>query len=52
MEYIIDGTLFPRGKDKDGCTLFIFNCRKHTKGVKDMEEMQKCIVYWFERLER
>lgn len=52
MDYIYEGAFFPEGRDKDGCKLFILKCKKHTKGTKDFEELQRCVVYWFERLER
>lgn len=52
MDYILDGSFFTRGRDKDGCKLLIFKCKKHVKGTKEFEEMQKCFVYWVERLER
>lgn len=44
--------LFPHNKDKDGRTLLIFKCKNYLKGQNDMEEVKRCIVYWFERLER
>lgn len=52
MDFLKEGVLFAHGKDKDGCTLFIFKCRKHQKGQKDFEEIKRCVIYWLERLER
>lgn len=52
MEYLLDGSVFSHGKDVDGCTLLVFKCKKHVKGQRDFEELKKCVVYWFERLER
>lgn len=51
-EYLEDGSCFSYGKDKDGKKLFIIKSKLHFKGVKDFSELQRCIVYWFERLER
>jgi hypothetical protein len=51
-EYIEAGVCFAFGKDKDGKSLFIIKSKLHTKGLRDFSELQKCIVYWFERLER
>lgn len=52
MEYLKEGICFSHGKDKDGKALFIIKSKLHYKGVKDFSELQRCIVYWFERLER
>lgn len=50
-DYLEDGVIFSYGKDKDGKTLFIIKSKLH-KGAKDFGELQRCIIYWFERLER
>lgn len=52
MDIIVQGGFFPHGHDKDGSTLFVFKCKKYTKGAHDMIELKRCVVYWFERLER
>ncbi|PSN37774.1 hypothetical protein C0J52_15860 [Blattella germanica] len=52
QDYLQDGSLFVRNKDKDGKYLLIFKSKKHIKGQRDMEELKRCVVYWFERLER
>lgn len=52
LEYLKEGICFSHGKDKDGKALFIIKSKLHYKGVKDFPELQRCIVYWFERLER
>ncbi|KAL1130852.1 hypothetical protein AAG570_012093 [Ranatra chinensis] len=52
IEYLSEGSLFVHGRDKDGKSLFIFKCKKHVKGQKDFEELKKCVIYWFERVER
>ncbi|CAH2000838.1 unnamed protein product [Acanthoscelides obtectus] len=52
MDILVMGGFFPHGADIDGCKLLVFKCKKHTKGAIKMEELQKCIIYWFERLER
>lgn len=51
-DYLEDGVVFGFSKDKDGKKLFIIKSKLHVKGVKDFPELQRCIVYWFERLER
>ncbi|XP_043286137.1 motile sperm domain-containing protein 2-like [Venturia canescens] len=51
-EYLEDGVFFGYGKDKDGKTLFIIKSKLHTKGGRDFGELQRCIIYWFERLQR
>ncbi|KAJ8962975.1 hypothetical protein NQ314_005692 [Rhamnusium bicolor] len=52
MDILCSGSFFPHGTDIDGCTLLIFKCNKNTKGGVDQIELRKCVVYWFERLER
>jgi len=52
LDYLQDGSLFAHNKDKDGKILLIFKSKKHVKGQRDMEELKRCVVYWFERLER
>ncbi|GLV42809.1 uncharacterized protein CBL_03549 [Carabus blaptoides fortunei] len=52
MDYLIDGSFFSHGKDIDGSTLLIFKCKLHVKGQKDFDELKRCVVYWFERLDR
>ncbi|EGI62159.1 PREDICTED: motile sperm domain-containing protein 2-like [Acromyrmex echinatior] len=51
-DYLEDGVIFSYSKDKDGKKLFVIKSKLHVKGVKDFAELQRCIVYWFERLER
>lgn len=51
-DYLEEGAFFPRNKDKDGRTLLIFKSKLHNKATKDFWELQRCVVYWFERLER
>ncbi|XP_033352538.1 motile sperm domain-containing protein 2-like isoform X1 [Bombus vosnesenskii] len=51
-EYLNNGLCFIHGKDKDGKTMFVIKCKLHTKGSKDFTQLQKLVVYWFERLER
>lgn len=51
-EYLEEGSCFGYGKDKDGKKLLVIKLKLHVKGVKDFAELQRCIVYWFERLER
>lgn len=52
MDYLKDGLFYPRGKDIDDCTMFVFKSKKHVKGQRDHEELKKCVVYWLERLDR
>ncbi|XP_017788200.1 PREDICTED: motile sperm domain-containing protein 2-like [Habropoda laboriosa] len=51
-DYLENGLCFIYGKDKDGKTMFVIRCKMHTKGSKDFTQLQKLVVYWFERLER
>lgn len=51
-EYLQDGSMFSYSRDNDGKSLFILKCKKHVKGQRDLEELKRCLVYWFERLER
>ncbi|KAH1002437.1 hypothetical protein HUJ04_008524 [Dendroctonus ponderosae] len=52
MDLIIKGAFFPHGKDIDGKQMLVFKCKMHTKGSVDMDEVKRCVVYWFERVER
>lgn len=52
MEYLTDGALFPYGCDKDDKVMLVFKCKMHLKGQKNFDELKKCLIYWFERLER
>ncbi|XP_075228538.1 motile sperm domain-containing protein 2-like [Lycorma delicatula] len=52
MDYLEDGSMFVHNRDKDGKLLFIFKCKKHVKGQKDFDELKRCVLYWFERVER
>jgi hypothetical protein len=52
LDYLQSGSFFAHNKDKDGKMLLIFKSKKHVKGQRDMEELKRCVVYWFERLER
>lgn len=51
-DYLDIGLCFIHGKDKDGKTMFVIKCSLHTKGSKEFNQLQKLVVYWFERLER
>lgn len=44
--------MFSYSRDIDGKSLFILKCKKHVKGQRSLEELKRCLVYWFERLER
>lgn len=52
QDYMNEGMFFPRGRDVDGCLLLIVKSKNHVKGQKDMEEIKKIIIYWFDRIER
>ncbi|XP_060534835.1 motile sperm domain-containing protein 2-like isoform X2 [Cylas formicarius] len=52
MDIIIKGSFFPHGRDIDGKTIFIFKAKLHQKGTVNMDDLKRCVVYWFERLER
>ncbi|XP_011168467.1 motile sperm domain-containing protein 2 isoform X2 [Solenopsis invicta] len=51
-DYLEEGVVFGFSKDKDGKKLFVIKSKLHVKGLRDFPELQRCIVYWFERLER
>ncbi|KAJ8954593.1 hypothetical protein NQ318_003124 [Aromia moschata] len=51
MDILCSGAFFPHGTDIDGCTLLIFKCNRSTKGAVDADDLRRCVVYWFERLE-
>ncbi|XP_037933701.1 motile sperm domain-containing protein 2-like isoform X2 [Teleopsis dalmanni] len=51
-EYLNDGVIFSRNKDIDGKPLLIFKTKLHVKGSKDMEEVNRVVVYWIERIHR
>ncbi|XP_054273872.1 motile sperm domain-containing protein 2-like [Macrosteles quadrilineatus] len=51
-EYLEEGSLFLKNRDKDGKSLLILKCKKHVKGTKDFEELKRMVIYWFERAER
>lgn len=46
------GVLFIRNNDVFGKRLLIFKAKHHQKGTVDMDQLQKFIVYYFERIER
>ncbi|XP_045541190.1 motile sperm domain-containing protein 2-like [Papilio machaon] len=52
MDYLREGLFFPRGRDIDGCLIFILKWKLNNKGIKNVEDLKKVIVYWLERLER
>ncbi|KAI4471658.1 motile sperm domain-containing protein 2 [Holotrichia oblita] len=41
MDYLVDGGCFSRCRDKDGHKLLVLNCKKHTKGSKNMDELKR-----------
>ena len=51
-DFLDKGTMFIRNQDKWGKKLLIFKAKLHTKGTVAMEELQKFVVYYFERIER
>lgn len=52
MEYLKEGGFFCHGRAKDGSLLFIFKGKKHVKGLRDTDDIKRCVIYWMERMER
>ncbi|XP_058458227.1 motile sperm domain-containing protein 2-like [Malaya genurostris] len=52
MDYVHEGMMFPRGKDIDGKTLFIYRSRLYTRGSRNLDDMKRVFLYWLERLIR
>lgn len=52
MDYVKEGIMFPRGKDLDGKTLFIYRASLYTRGSKSLDEMKRMFLYWLERIIR
>lgn len=52
MDIIIKGALFPYGKDIDGKHMLVFKSKMHAKGAVDSDDLKRCVIYWFERIER
>lgn len=52
MDYAKEGIMFPRGKDLDGKTLFIYRASLYTRGSKSLDEMKRMFLYWLERIIR
>ncbi|XP_035785491.1 motile sperm domain-containing protein 2-like [Anopheles albimanus] len=52
MEYINDGLMFPRGRDVDGKTVFIFKSKLYVRGSRNLDDLKKCFLYWIERIIR
>lgn len=52
LDYVEEGVMFPRGKDLDGKTLFIYRASLYTRGSKNLDEMKRMFLYWLERIIR
>lgn len=52
LDYLTEGAVFPHGRDIDGHLMLVIKSKLHVKGQKDFEELKKCIIYWFDRIER
>ncbi|XP_035913828.1 motile sperm domain-containing protein 2-like [Anopheles stephensi] len=52
MEYIHDGLMYPRGRDVDGKTVFIFKSKLYVRGTRNLDDLKKCFLYWIERIIR
>jgi len=52
LQIVCSGTMFPYCKDKDGKPLFIFKAKNTVKGTYKAEDLQRVLVYWFDRLEK
>ena len=46
------GTLYLRNRDADGKQLLVFDCKKHFKSEVKIEDMQKMLIYFLERVDR
>jgi CRAL/TRIO domain len=49
MDYLIDSNLYFRGRDIDGKLMMVFKGILHTRGSKNMKDLQQCFLYWLER---
>uniref|UniRef100_A0A182T1K5 CRAL/TRIO N-terminal domain-containing protein n=1 Tax=Anopheles maculatus TaxID=74869 RepID=A0A182T1K5_9DIPT len=52
MEYIHDGLMYPRGRDVDGKTVFIFKSKMYVRGTRNLDDLKKCFLYWIKRIIR
>ncbi|XP_049293664.1 motile sperm domain-containing protein 2-like isoform X1 [Anopheles funestus] len=52
MEYIHDALMYPRGRDLDGKTVFIFKSKMYVRGTRNLDDLKKCFLYWIERIIR
>jgi len=52
LQIVCSGSMFPCSKDKDDKPMFIFKAKNTVKGTYKSEDMQKVLVYWFDRLEK
>ncbi|XP_053690288.1 motile sperm domain-containing protein 2-like [Sabethes cyaneus] len=52
IDYVHEGIMFPRGKDIDGKTLFIYRSRLYKRGSRNLNDMKRMFLYWLERLIR
>ncbi|XP_053672555.1 motile sperm domain-containing protein 2-like [Anopheles nili] len=52
MEYINDALMYPRGRDLDGKTVFIFKSKLYVRGTRNLDDLKKCFLYWIERIIR
>lgn len=44
--------MFVHSRDIDGKSILIMKSKKHIKGQKNMDDLKRCTIYWFERLQR
>ena len=44
--------MFPKSRDKDGRLLFIIKAKSNVKGQFKSDDIQKCLIYWMERIEK
>ncbi|XP_042873015.1 motile sperm domain-containing protein 2-like isoform X2 [Penaeus japonicus] len=51
-DFFDKGAMYIHNRDKDGCKMLVFAVRFHQKGVLDMDQLKKFLIYWLERLER
>lgn len=52
MEYVKEGSIFPHGRDIDGCLLLVFRSKLFSKSKKNFEDMKRILIYWLDRIER
>lgn len=52
MDYLLESFFHPRGRDIDGKRIFFSDSILHLRGTKDVKDMKRMFIYWFERILR